>query len=173
MLSPVLSGFWEQSQIPGEQSDGIQTQRLPRIPLSEYAWQSRDSLCVSADVKRADHQPVYGTNVPMVACVQGGDSGQTMTKKAMRNQTQQSFVSQNILLATLTVSDRHSWEWWVLFLSPKKHNRKQTQNRGGYCLTTGSAQPHGGECLRRGRCKVPLPVLPRVGLLHNRYLQEG
>lgn len=111
--------------------------------------------------------------VPMVACVQGGDFGQTMTKKAMRNQTQQSFVSQNILLATLTVSDRHSWEWWVLFLSPKKHNRKQTQNRGGYCLTTGSAQPHGGECLRRGRCKVPLPVLPRVGLLHNRYLQEG
>lgn len=32
MLSPVLSGFWEQSQTPGEQSDGIQTQRLPRIP---------------------------------------------------------------------------------------------------------------------------------------------
>lgn len=42
---------------------------LPRVSL------------LPADVKRTDHQPVYRTNVPMVACVQGRDFGQTMTKK--------------------------------------------------------------------------------------------
>lgn len=70
-------------------------------------------------------------------------------------------MSQNILLATLTVSNRHSWEWWILFLSPKKHNRKDTEQRRvlsyhGISTASWGWMPALGE-----RCKVPLTALPR------------
>lgn len=59
----------------------------------------------------------------------------------------QFIVSKNILLATLTVSNRHSWEQWIIFLSQKKPNGETEEGTVYHVISTAC----GGECLRQMR----------------------